>query len=884
MASAEAKIQIAVKNLNALIKLNTQLDKLNKTNQTLIKGIDRLSAGINDLAKGEGFGKISKDADAAAKSVDNIAKSTNKLQQFQEFIGRKGRLNKFGLMGLGGIGAGAAGIKGINNISNALSNLAPAIKLPTIALGKFGAVGKAATILTSAKLAPALGVLAVAYMAVGDAAFKLIPKTVELGKGLFGLGNVAGGIVKSGLIQASLAFKPLRTEIELTTQALLKLDERFKAPRGLITAKNRAFGIRERGTPEEEEVRIRNRRINQKAAEDRQSRMIAAGNAPISKARKQAIRLDSQFKNLPTVKAVRQLLVIEKKRLLIHKRNLRASEKLNMMAQAQGMVGSTGFTAAQYGPQPAALTMMQRMGFGSGANPQGMFASRGGMGGRLRGAGSSAMIGGMFPLLFGQGGASAAGGGLGGLAGGMLGGGFGFGLSLLGTVVGSKIQEIDDFNKSLTRLNATLSSSGDGFKTTGKDVSELAKRLGVTKQEAINVLNSFAQFDSSGVRQSLANVFGTDSGAVDQIASARTEASLVQTIFEKRQELGLEVTEQLIDQSKIVDNATLEFALVTATLKKKKDIAVEEAKRISTMERINAAVNPFHEDPFLAFGKENKNRAAKVAAGFDESFDEDVQNAIKSIEDLRKVMDKVALASATDLAEALREVNIEITKLQNPTYQLIEAASAISEAFSTSFKGIISGTMSVQQAFANMFQRIADHFLDMAAQMAAASLKQGILNMFAKPLVSMSLGGAGLPTDVGGLTTKQAFSGKAFIKYASGGYVTRPTVGLVGEAGEDEYVIPASKMASSMQRYSAGARGDSVIAGSGSSYAGGGSGGSTTVNYSGPILNFNSEEFVPKSAVGEIIATATSRGAKAGEARALSSLQNSRSKRSNIGL
>ena len=87
-----------------------------------------------------------------------------------------------------------------------------------------------------------------------------------------------------------------------------------------------------------------------------------------------------------------------------------------------------------------------------------------------------------------------------------------------------------------------------------------------------------------------------------------------------------------------------------------------------------------------------------------------------------------------------------------------------------------------------------------------------------------------------------------------------------------------------MQRYSAGARGDSVIAGSGSSYAGGGAGGSTTVNYSGPILNFNSEEFVPKSAVGQIIATATARGASVGESRTISSLRNSRSRRSSLGL
>ena len=120
--------------------------------------------------------------------------------------------------------------------------------------------------------------------------------------------------------------------------------------------------------------------------------------------------------------------------------------------------------------------------------------------------------------------------------------------------------------------------------------------------------------------------------------------------------------------------------------------------------------------------------------------------------------------------------------------------------------------------------------------------------------------------------------------FASGGMATRPTVGLVGEAGEDEYIIPASKMAQSMQRYTARARGEAVIPGTGQSSSGGESGSTTTVNYSGPVLNFNSEEFVPKSAIGEIINSAASRGARAGEARTLSTLQNSRSRRSNIGL
>ena len=71
---------------------------------------------------------------------------------------------------------------------------------------------------------------------------------------------------------------------------------------------------------------------------------------------------------------------------------------------------------------------------------------------RVRGALSSGLIGGGFPLLFGQGGLGAAGGGIGGLAGGALGGGFGFGLSIVGTAIAQQIQQTLDFRKSIREL------------------------------------------------------------------------------------------------------------------------------------------------------------------------------------------------------------------------------------------------------------------------------------------------------------------------------------------------------------------------------------------------------------------------------------------------
>ena len=181
----------------------------------------------------------------------------------------------------------------------------------------------------------------------------------------------------------------------------------------------------------------------------------------------------------------------------------------------------------------------------------------------------------------------------------------------------------------------------------------------------------------------------------------------------------------------------------------------------------------------------------------------------------------------------------------------------IASGLTSAVEGLIAGTKSLGESLAGIAKSIASMYL-----------KAAFMNML-----------PGLPTGAEG-----AFVSNGIKPFASGGMATKPTLGLIGEAGEDEYVIPASKMASSMQRYSAGARGEAVIPGTGSSYAGGGGGSSTTVSYSGPILNFNSEEFVPKSAVGQIIASASARGASIGENRTLSTLKNSRSRRSALGL
>jgi colicin import membrane protein len=73
----------------------------------------------------------------------------------------------------------------------------------------------------------------------------------------------------------------------------------------------------------------------------------------------------------------------------------------------------------------------------------------GGLRQRAGGALGSALIGGGFPLLFGQGVGAAAGGLAGGAVGGAIGGQFGFGLSIVGTIVGDAFDEALNKGKTL---------------------------------------------------------------------------------------------------------------------------------------------------------------------------------------------------------------------------------------------------------------------------------------------------------------------------------------------------------------------------------------------------------------------------------------------------
>jgi tape measure domain-containing protein len=210
--------------------------------------------------------------------------------------------------------------------------------------------------------------------------------------------------------------------------------------------------------------------------------------------------------------------------------------------------------------------------------------------------------------------------------------------------------------------------------------------------------------------------------------------------------------------------------------------------------------------------------------------------------------------------------------------------SSIGSAMSNAISGVIQGTTTVREAFSSMFKSIGDAFIQMATQMIAKALIMKVLGILGGAIGG---GGGSKTTDFssvfgkGGMTTNFGDALK-LPAFADGGYVTGPTSALIGEGGQSEYVIPASKMMQAMSNYSAGKRGSSVL-GDSTSMGDGGMGGSTG-SFTLETVVINNVEYATVDQVRAMSSAAAKQGAEGGFSKSMSSLRNSRSQRSRLGM
>ena len=196
----------------------------------------------------------------------------------------------------------------------------------------------------------------------------------------------------------------------------------------------------------------------------------------------------------------------------------------------------------------------------------------------------------------------------------------------------------------------------------------------------------------------------------------------------------------------------------------------------------------------------------------------------------------------------------------------------LGKALSDTFTGVVDGSKTASEAFRDMFANVGKAFIDMATQIIAKQMvmitMQSILKALGGPTAQMSGGSpinfaspdAGVLSSLGGIPTG----------YANGGTPPMGQPSIVGERGPELFIPNQSGRVVSNE-----AMGNYMPSNSSSS-----SGGPITINYNGPMLNFNGDDYIPRSEAPKLV----EQGAKMGEQRTMNHLRNNRSSRQRVGI
>jgi hypothetical protein len=379
--------------------------------------------------------------------------------------------------------------------------------------------------------------------------------------------------------------------------------------------------------------------------------------------------------------------------------------------------GNFGIPGGQIGPR---LPIQNRLGFGRNAQG-GPFAMPGGAMGRLRGGAGSAMIGGGFPLLFGAGGLSSVMGGIAGGVGGALAPGGGFAASIAATALAAQIEKVRAFRKEVRKLNEDVSSMGIESEFSRKQIKDLAKEFDITNDEAVKLAATFKTFgaDRAGI---LLSAFGSRE-IFDSLSGLRDTESVLGKIQELSGNISEEKRRELL-QTLATDGALeAQLELQNEIINIRRKAATDEKIKEFNFDDVFKNSRGKYKKAYDTEIERQKFRIKKQKE-FNEEFDETNKNAEQYLETQIKINEQIQfLAEFNAPTEQLRE-------MLNPMRQILDLSTAIKDGFEESFKGIIKGTMTVQEAFRNMLNRIADHFLDAAARMAATQIQQGFLGLF----------------------------------------------------------------------------------------------------------------------------------------------------------
>ena len=392
---------------------------------------------------------------------------------------------------------------------------------------------------------------------------------------------------------------------------------------------------------------------------------------------------------------------------------------------------------------------------------------------------------------------------------------------------------------------------------------ESVKQSNFALEDQIVALQGTASIDAARIEaaQAINNLERSRlQAAFENAATQKEAANIAIRLFQNQvKAANLEAQAKLktieIDRQKLELSAQLQQAKV---LEIEAESQLQQLKAQSIQDDVKRAEKIAEIESKTAEAVQAQQRvadAAKEQIGVQEQIAQFQQTAIEATRQTQ------IEAAGVELKQRLvgEQINMSSKAAENLTSRLVNTATKAGAAATNanSLATSLAGAKTQAQGTATMMIRVATN-----ADRAAIAIRNAIN---AQAQLNAMQGGGG-PT-YGGEVQANAEGGYlpgGFKAFADGGVVNRPTLGLVGEGGESEYIIPASKMAAAMERYSGGARGSSVIPGNG-----GGNGGSQMPSINpqvsvstGPVVNMDGSNFVSQNDFVKGLQAASRQGAQ----------------------
>jgi tape measure domain-containing protein len=359
-----------------------------------------------------------------------------------------------------------------------------------------------------------------------------------------------------------------------------------------------------------------------------------------------------------------------------------------------------------------------------------------------------------------------------------------------------------------------LDGNGEGGAKAARDAERIKQQLAQIKLQGDAIERSKALLNvNTEIRENARQIIFAQTENNTQKAYALRQDAISLEFLKKDLEIQLDY-QKAVEAAALEENAQIRAAQLQLA-EKQRIFAIEENINNAINDRIGLVQENTIELKKQAEALEDARFGLREQLGMvdlkervaraQEKFKQQYPGA--TAEDLDLIRQQIDPTPFESMRQNITRLKEELKELVDPVNQITGAANAIGTSFADSFKSVISGSATAQEALAGFFRNIANYFLDMAAQIIQKMIVMYVLNTLVGLLPGARYGsGMGSKPGIPGSVSPQGlpYYGPAFAKggimtedgpmplrtYARGGIARSPQLAMFGEGSMPEAYVP----------------------------------------------------------------------------------------------